>query len=175
MPAWAITRASLDVNLWGVIHGVQAFVPAMLERDAPGVVINTGSKQGITSPPGNSAYNMSKAAVKNFTESLAHQVLQAVGRKVSVHLLIPGFTYTGMTGTPSKPDAAWTPEQVVDFMLTRITAGDFYILCPDHAVDRATDEKRMRWAMDDIIRNRPALSRWHPDYEQDFAKYMSGE
>jgi NAD(P)-dependent dehydrogenase (short-subunit alcohol dehydrogenase family) len=170
--AW---KALLDVNLWGVIHGVQAFVPAMLERDAPGVIINTGSKQGITSPPGNSAYNMSKAAVKNFTESLAHQVLQAVGRKVSVHLLIPGFTYTGMTGTPSKPEAAWTPEQVVDFMLTRITAGDFYILCPDHAVDRATDEKRMRWAMDDIIRNRPALSRWHPDHEQDFAKYMSGE
>jgi hypothetical protein len=60
-------------------------------------------------------------------------------------------------------------------MLEGISAGDFYILCPDHAVDRATDEKRMRWAMDDIIRNRPALSRWHPDYEQAFAKFMSGE
>ena len=168
-------KALLDVNLWGVVHGVQAFVPAMLERDAPGVIINTGSKQGITSPPGNSAYNLSKAAVKSFTESLAHQVLQSVGRKVSVHLLIPGFTYTGMTGAATQPAAAWTADQVVEFMLESITAGDFYILCPDHAVDRATDEKRMRWAMDDIIRNRPALSRWHPDYEQAFATYMSGE
>jgi NAD(P)-dependent dehydrogenase (short-subunit alcohol dehydrogenase family) len=168
-------KALLDVNLWGVIHGVQAFVPAMLERDAPGVIINTGSKQGITSPPGNSAYNMSKAAVKSFTESLAHQVLQSVGQKVSVHLLIPGFTYTGMTGAATRPAAAWTGEQVVEFMLEGIGAGDFYILCPDNAVDRATDEKRMRWAMDDIIRNRPALSRWHPEYEQAFAKFMSGE
>jgi NAD(P)-dependent dehydrogenase (short-subunit alcohol dehydrogenase family) len=165
-------KALLDVNLWGVIHGVQAFVPAMLERAAPSVIINTGSKQGITSPPGNSAYNMSKAAVKNFTESLAHQVLQAAGRRISVHLLIPGFTYTGMTGAAEKPATAWSGDQVIELMLDSIAAGDFYILCPDNAVDRATDEKRMRWAMDDIISNRPALSRWHPDYEQAFAKYM---
>ena len=170
--AW---KALLDVNLWGVIHGVEAFVPAMLEHEASGVIINTGSKQGITSPPGNSAYNMSKAAVKSFTESLAHQVFQSVGRKISVHLLIPGFTYTGMTGAATQPAAAWSADQVVEFMLEGVSTGDFYILCPDHAVDRAMDEKRMRWAMDDIIRNRPALSRWHPDYEHAFARYMSGE
>lgn len=46
------------------------------------------------------------------------------------------------------------------------------MLCPDNAVDRTVDEKRMRWAMDDIILNRPALSRWHPDYEAAFARYM---
>jgi NAD(P)-dependent dehydrogenase (short-subunit alcohol dehydrogenase family) len=167
-------KSLLDVNLWGVIHGVQAFVPGMLEREAPGVIINTGSKQGITSPPGNSAYNMSKAAVKNYTESLAHELLKACGKRISAHLLIPGYTFTGMTGVTEKPAAAWTADQVVDFMLTGIGAGDFYILCPDNAVDRPTDEKRMRWAVDDIILNRPALSRWHPDFEAAFARFMSG-
>jgi NAD(P)-dependent dehydrogenase (short-subunit alcohol dehydrogenase family) len=170
--AW---KSLLDVNLWGVIHGVEAFVPAMLASDAPGVVINTGSKQGITSPPGNPAYNMSKAAVKSFTESLAHALLKACGRRISAHLLIPGFTFTGMTSAAEKPAAAWTGDQVVDFMLEGIAAGDFYILCPDNAVDRATDEKRMRWAADDIILNRPALSRWHPDYEAEFARYIAGK
>jgi hypothetical protein len=58
-------------------------------------------------------------------------------------------------------------------MLQRLGAGDFYILCPDNAVDRATDEKRMRWAMDDVVLNRPALSRWHPDFEAAFAQYMA--
>jgi NAD(P)-dependent dehydrogenase (short-subunit alcohol dehydrogenase family) len=166
-------KSLLDVNLWGVIHGVEAFLPAMLAHDAPAIVINTGSKQGITSPPGNSAYNMSKAAVKSFTESLAHQLRKQCGERISAHLLIPGYTYTGMTGASRKPEAAWTPEQVVDLMLNSIAAKDFYILCPDNAVDRATDERRIRWAADDIILNRPALSRWHPDFEAEFARYMA--
>jgi NAD(P)-dependent dehydrogenase (short-subunit alcohol dehydrogenase family) len=166
-------KSLLEVNLWGVIHGVEAFVPAMLAGNEPGVVINTGSKQGITSPPGNSAYNMSKAAVKNYTESLAHELLKACGTRISAHLLIPGYTFTGMTGAAEKPAAAWTAAQVVDFMLAALATGDFYILCPDNAVDRATDEKRIRWAADDLILNRPALSRWHPDYEAEFARYMA--
>ena len=45
-------QALLDVNLWGVIHGTQVFLPDMLRRGRPGLVINTGSKQGITTPPG---------------------------------------------------------------------------------------------------------------------------
>src|SRR6187551_1332087 len=168
--AW---KRLVDVNLWGVVHGVQAFVPGMLASGKPGLVINTGSKQGITSPPGNYAYNLSKAALRNYTESLAHALRGACGARISAHLLIPGFTYTGMTGAVEKPAAAWTPEQVVDFLLERIGAGDFYVLCPDNAVERATDERRMRWAMDDIILNRPALSRWHPDFEAEFARFMA--
>lgn len=160
------------VNLWGMVYGVQAFLPAMLASSEPGLVINTGSKQGITSPPGNYAYNLSKAAVRNYSESLAHALREACGTRITAHLLIPGFTYTGMTGAADKPAAAWTAEQVVEFMIERVSAGDFYVLCPDNAVDRATDERRMRWAMDDIILNRPALSRWHPDYEAEFARFM---
>lgn len=175
---WADTtgwKALFDVNLWGVVHGVEAFVPGMLSAGRPGVVINTGSKQGITSPPGNSAYNMSKAALRNYTESLAHALRNQPGSQLTAHLLIPGFTFTGMTGAAQKPAEAWTSEQVVAFMLDAIAKGDFYVLCPDNAVDRATDERRMRWAMDDIILNRPALSRWHPDFEAAFAEYMQAK
>ncbi len=162
-----------DVNLWGVAHGVAAFVPAMLQSDQPALVINTGSKQGITSPPGNAAYNMSKAALRNYSESLAHALRSAAPGRVTAHLLIPGFTHTGMTGGVAKPAAAWSAEQVVDFMMQSLARGDFYILCPDNAVDRATDERRMKWSIDDIIENRPALSRWHPDFEAAFAAYMA--
>jgi NAD(P)-dependent dehydrogenase (short-subunit alcohol dehydrogenase family) len=116
---------------------------------------------------------MSKAALRSFSESLAHALRGAASGRISAHLLIPGFTHTGMTGAAEKPASAWTPSQVVDFMLERLSAGDFYVLCPDHAVDRGTDERRMRWAMDDIILNRPALSRWHPDFEAEFARYMN--
>jgi NAD(P)-dependent dehydrogenase (short-subunit alcohol dehydrogenase family) len=166
-------KSLVDVNLWGVVHGVEAFVPSMLAAGKPAVVINTGSKQGITSPPGNAAYNMSKAALRNFTESLAHALRSAGGGAVSAHLLIPGFTFTGMTGSGEKPAAAWTSEQVVDFMLESVTRGDFYILCPDNVVPRELDERRMQWSIDDIIKNRPALSRWHPDFEAEFAAYVS--
>lgn len=169
--AW---ESLLGVNLMGVLHGVQAFVPDMVASGQPGIVINTGSKQGITNPPGNAAYNLAKAGVRSFTESLAHELREATGDRLSAHLLIPGFTYTGMIDRPGKPDAAWTAEQVADFMLDSIKRGDFYILCPDNDVDRATDEKRMRWAMDDIIENRPALSRWHPDYKAAFGAFMEG-
>jgi NAD(P)-dependent dehydrogenase (short-subunit alcohol dehydrogenase family) len=164
----------LDVNLWGVIHGVQAFVPAMLEAGKPGLVINTGSKQGITRPPGNSAYNLSKAGVIAFTEAFAHELRQTEDCKLSAHLLVPGFTYTGMISQflPEKPDAAWTSEQVVDFLLQSLERNDFYILCPDNDVTREMDERRIQWNADDLIKNRPALSRWHADYADAFADFM---
>lgn len=171
--AW---KSLLAVNLWGVVHGVEAFVPGMLADEAPALIINTGSKQGITSPPGNAAYNLSKAGVKSYTESLAHALRERTGERVRAHLLIPGFVFTGMTRSGSaaqKPPGAWLPEQVIDYMLARLSAGDFYILCPDNEVDRAMDERRIRWAAGDIIENRPALSRWHPDFREAFARYMA--
>jgi len=166
-------RELLQVNLWGVIHGVQRFLPAMLAQQRPGLVINTGSKQGITTPPGNPAYNVSKAGVKAFTEALAHELRNTPGCAISAHLLIPGFTFTGITGRAEKPAGAWTPDQVIDFMLASLARGDFYILCPDNDVTRQMDERRMQWAIDDVIRNRPALSRWHPDYAEAFARFMA--
>ena len=167
----------IGVNLWGVIHGTQIFVPGMAARGRPGLVINTGSKQGITAPPGDPAYNVSKAGVKAFTEALQHELRTMPGCRVSAHLLIPGFVFTPLTarGRTAKPDGAWTPEQVVDFMLERLDAGDFYILCPDHDVSRALDERRILWAAGDIVENRPPLSRWHPDYAEAAKAFLDRE
>jgi NAD(P)-dependent dehydrogenase (short-subunit alcohol dehydrogenase family) len=170
-------RRVIGVNLWGVIHGSQIFAPHMIERGRPGLIINTGSKQGITTPPGDPAYNVSKAGVKAFTEALQHELRNAAGGKLSAHLLIPGFVFTGLTarGRAEKPPGAWTPEQTVDFMIERIDAGDFYILCPDNDVPRSLDERRILWAAGDIVENRPALSRWHPDYAKAFAAFVKGK
>jgi NAD(P)-dependent dehydrogenase (short-subunit alcohol dehydrogenase family) len=164
----------LAVNLWGVINGSQIFAPGMIERGRPGLIINTGSKQGITTPPGDPAYNVSKAGVKAFTEALQHELRNAKGGRVTAHLLIPGFVFTGLTakGRTEKPAGAWTAEQTVDFMLERLEAGDFYILCPDNDVPRGLDERRILWAAGDIVENRPALSRWHPDYAEAFASFV---
>lgn len=166
----------LRVNLGGVINGTQAFGPGMLAHGEPGLIINTGSKQGITTPPGDPAYNVSKAGVKAFTEALQHELRNQEGCKISAHLLIPGFVFTPLSskGRTEKPAAAWTPEETIDFMMARLEAGDFYILCPDNDVTRNIDERRILWAACDIIENRPPLSRWHPDYAERFTAFLKG-
>ena len=166
----------IGVNMWGIINGSRIFAPNMIARGKPGLIINTGSKQGITTPPGDPAYNVSKAGAKAFTEALQHELRNTRDCRITAHLLIPGFVFTGLTakGRTEKPAGAWTPEQTVDFMLTRLEAGDFYILCPDNDVPRTLDEKRMQWAAGDIIENRPPLSRWHPDYADAFKRFVEG-
>ncbi len=166
--------AILGVNLLGVINGTRVFGPGMLAHGEAGLIINTGSKQGITTPPGNPAYNVSKAGVKVFTEALQHELRNTDGAKISAHLLIPGFVFTGLTKGErrEKPAGAWTPEQTVDFMVESLNRGDFYILCPDNDVARPVDERRMLWAAGDIIENRPPLSRWHADYADQFKAFL---
>src|SRR5207253_11025039 len=130
-----------------------------------------------TGPPGNPAYNVSKAGVKAQTEALQHELRNIPGCRISAHLMIPGHVFTPLTarGRTEKPPGAWTAEQTIDFMIARIEAGDVYILCPDNDVPRQLDERRMLWAAGDIVENRPALSRWHPDYAEAFAKFVKGE
>ena len=168
----ALWQRAVDVNLWGVINGVQAFVPEMVAQRTDCVVINCGSKQGITMPPGNSAYNVCKAAVKATTELLQHELRSIDACAVTAHLLIPGWTTTGER--EHKP-GAWLPEQVVNQMLEAIERGDFYILCPDNEVSVAMDHKRILWAAGDIVNNRPPLSRWHEQYAAQFPAFQSGE
>lgn len=167
-------RKVLEVNLWGVIHGVQTFAPSMLAQKTPCAIVNTGSKQGITCPPGDTAYNVSKAGVKVMTEALAHSLRNEEGARITAHLLIPGSTFTGLTarGRTEKPPGAWTPDQVVDMLIDGLGRGDFYILCPDNEVTRAIDNRRILWAAGDIVENRPALSRWHADYGQAFETFL---
>jgi NAD(P)-dependent dehydrogenase (short-subunit alcohol dehydrogenase family) len=158
-----------------VINGVQAFTQAMIDQNAPALIINTGSKQGITTPPGDTANNVSKAGVKVLTEGLQHTLRDTPSCQVSAHLLVPGLTFTGMTRrrVSEKPPGAWTPEEVVDFALERIDGGDFYIICPDNEVTREIDNARIAWASQDITENRPPLSRWHADWKAAFADHLA--
>jgi len=164
----------IAVNMMGVIRGAQIFAPRMIAGGKPGLIINTGSKQGITTPPGDPAYNISKAGVKVFTEALQHHLRNLPDCRIDARLFIPGFVFTPLTahGRSEKPAGAWTPQQTVDFLFTSVDRGDFYILCPDNEVDRRTDEKRIRWAAGDIADNRPPLSRWHPDFAEPFKKWL---
>jgi hypothetical protein len=105
------------------------------------------------------------------TEGLAHALRDVEGCRITAHLLVPGSTFTGMTrrGRTTKPPGSWVPEQVIDMLVAGMAGGDFYIICPDNDVTRDIDNRRILWAAEDIIRNRPALSRWHPDYADEFA------
>lgn len=167
-------RRVIGTNLWGVINGVQTFAPAMIAQGTDAAIVNTGSKQGITTPPGDTAYNVSKAGVKVLTEGLQHVLRNTPDCKVTAHLLVPGWTHTGLTareGGP-KPEGAWTPEQVIDRLIEKSGQGDFYIVCPDNEVTSEVDRKRILWAAGDLAENRPPLSRWHPDYADAFKAFM---
>ncbi len=171
-----VWRQTFDVNFFGVLNGVESFVPRLIDAKRPAAVINTGSKQGITTPPGNPAYNASKAAVKVLTEQLAHELREAEA-PIDVHLFVPGFTYTAMVARafPEKPAGAWSSEQTVTHLFDRVARGDFYILCPDNMVNERIDARRVLWSAGDIVENRPALSRWHPEWQESFKKYESDE
>ncbi|KAI0754559.1 NAD(P)-binding protein [Daedaleopsis nitida] len=164
-----------DVNLFGVLNVQHTFVPNMLHQENPSVIINTGSKQGITNPPGNPAYNAAKAAVKSLTESLSHELRETPHANLTAHLLIPGWTWTGMTGAASgkeKPPGAWTAQETVLYMLDKVRQGKFYILCPDGETRREVDQLRIMWGAGDVAEGRPALSRWHRDYKALFEEYV---
>jgi NAD(P)-dependent dehydrogenase (short-subunit alcohol dehydrogenase family) len=172
LAAW---RRVIETNLWGVIHGIHAFAGAMVAQRTPALIINTGSKQGITTPPGDTAYNLSKAGVKIATEGLQHELRNLFDCRVSAHLLVPGFTFTGLTRRAEKPAGAWHADQVISEMLAGVAANRFYIVCPDNDVTPAMDRKRIRWAAEDVILGRPPLSRWHADHRDAFAAYMAAD
>eukprot|EP00567_Pseudictyota_dubia_P013972 CAMPEP_0197464532 /NCGR_PEP_ID=MMETSP1175-20131217/64070_1 /TAXON_ID=1003142 /ORGANISM="Triceratium dubium, Strain CCMP147" /LENGTH=318 /DNA_ID=CAMNT_0043000513 /DNA_START=418 /DNA_END=1374 /DNA_ORIENTATION=+ len=195
-PMDAVQRV-VGINTYGPIHGCLAFVPKMKESGEVGLIVNTGSKQGITCPPSNWTYNMSKAALKAYTEGLEHELrterLES-GGKLRAALLVPGWVNTEIMAKKVRDAAkaagddynkdkvffhedkpasgAWMSPQVVDFMLEELDKERFYILCPDNDVNREVDNLRMDWAMHDLIENRPPLSRWHPDYKDKFNEYL---
>lgn len=157
------------VNVFGVINGVQAFLPGMLDARRRARIVNTGSKQGLTNPPGNPAYNTTKAAVNAYTQNLARDLRERDGGNVTAHLLVPGWTTTG--DAEHRP-GAWLPEQVIDMMVRELERDAFWIVCPDGETTTEMDHKRILWNALDVIRGRPALSRWHPDYKDAFAAFM---
>lgn len=191
LKAW---RTNIDVNLFGVIHVLQAFVPRMIEYRTPGTIVVTGSKQGITTPPGNLAYNVGKAGVKVVTEGLEHELrsLAVSPRLLRSHLFIPGWVNTNLAHnyfkavkgdnfdpardvpwSEERPAAgAWMPAQCIDYLFESIARDQFYIICPDNDVTIEMDKKRIAWATADIIERDVPLSRWQPDYQDAFEAYM---
>ena len=137
----------------------------LLAQPNPAAIINVGSKQGITNPPGHPIYNMTKSALKTYTEALEHHLRNDLSNqgdgRVSAHLLVPGWTTT--CKAEHKP-GAWLPERVVETMFAGVAAGDFYIVCPDGETTPEQDRKRILWGAADVVENRPPLSRWHPDF-----------
>ncbi|KAF9869326.1 short-chain dehydrogenase/reductase [Colletotrichum karsti] len=164
----------LDTNLFGVINGISTLLPLVGNgQSSQSAVVITGSKQGITNPPGNPAYNASKAAVKTLAEHLSHDLKDTA---TSVHLLVPGWTFTGLAGAnhfKEKPAAAWTPEQVAEYLGQKMETGQFYIICPDNEVTEDMDRKRILWSAGDIVNGRPPLSRWREDYKDEATAWMA--
>ncbi|EKM49773.1 uncharacterized protein PHACADRAFT_106145 [Phanerochaete carnosa HHB-10118-sp] len=163
-----------EVNVFGIVNVQHAFLPTMLPQENAAMIINTGSKQGITNPPGNAAYNASKAAVKSLTEGLSHELRNSGQGNITAHLFVPGWTHTGMTkgNLTEKPAGAWTAQETVLYMLDRVREGNFYIIVPDNETRKEVDQLRMLWAAGDVAEGRPALSRWHKDYKALFEEYV---
>ncbi|MFW6085689.1 MAG: SDR family NAD(P)-dependent oxidoreductase [Myxococcota bacterium] len=85
----------MGVNLWGVIHGIRAFVPVLIEQGEDGHVVNTASIAGLISPPGIGIYNATKHAVVALSETL-HVELMMRGVRPRVTVLCPGWVRTGI-------------------------------------------------------------------------------
>ncbi|EFW13503.1 hypothetical protein D8B26_004155 [Coccidioides posadasii str. Silveira] len=183
-------QKTFATNFTGVLNGIYTFLPMISEAAAQGpkAIVITGSKQGITNPPGanNPAYNASKSALKSIAEFLAHDMhSNSATKNVHVHLLIPGWTFTGLTGSEGpihddqalalKPKGAWIPSQVARYMYEKMNQGKFYIVCPDEDVSEALDKARMEWAIGDIIEGRPALSRWHEEWKDKASEWINEE
>ena len=131
----------LAVNLWGVIHGVHAFVPRMLEAGEEGHIINTASEAGHFAGDLYGVYNTSKFAVVGLTESLARELRNT---KVGVSMLCPGQVDTGIFTNTNRPelyqrpgddeaverriaDNAQSPSDVAAKVVAAIESGELYI------------------------------------------------
>ncbi|EFY86595.1 short chain dehydrogenase/reductase [Metarhizium acridum CQMa 102] len=163
-----------QTNLFGVVNGINTFLPVIQEasKTRPTSIVITGSKQGITNPPGNPAYNASKSAVKTLAEHLSWDLKDT---NTSVHLLVPGWTFTGMTrgGNTEKPAGAWAPQQVAEYLYRKMQDDKFYVICPDNDVSEETDKKRMLWSVGDIVKERPPLTRWREEWKKEAEETMA--
>lgn len=181
-PAWETTAAdwqwTLGVNLWGVIHGIRAFVPQFIAQDA-GHVVNVASIAGLISPPGSGAYSAGMHAVVSLSETLHHD-LREVGSSVGVSVLCPAYVPTGSPESERKrpkefvnPPREQSPlqrakeamlrkaaqsgkiseEQVAQMLVSGVKANRFYILT--HPRIKGAVEDRMHDILDERAPHNP--------------------
>lgn len=148
----------INVNLWGVIHGVKTFGPIMLEQNTECHIVNTSSMAGLVSFANSAPYCTSKFGIVALSEAL-HQELTSMGAKVGVSVLCPGLVNTRLEEAERNrppelqndpaveerlrmdPDAqmrrklaheqfktAMPPQQVADIVFNAIKEGKFYII-----------------------------------------------
>lgn len=162
----------INVNIFGIIHGIHEFVPLMLKQDTPCHIVNTASAAGLFSAPGVGAYKVSKHAVVSLSETLYHE-LKEIGSKINVSLLCPGMVSTGynlqsppeelkvpsteLTPQPRKESAdiarflvehGMPPDQVADIVFQSIREDKFYILTHPNF------KKAIQTRMEDILQDR---------------------
>eukprot|EP00929_Paragymnodinium_shiwhaense_P037110 TRINITY_DN19832_c0_g1_i1.p1 TRINITY_DN19832_c0_g1~~TRINITY_DN19832_c0_g1_i1.p1 ORF type:complete len:328 (-),score=44.25 TRINITY_DN19832_c0_g1_i1:128-1111(-) len=187
-------RRTIEINLWGTLYGVHEFVPAMLkqEQSYPGIIAATSSRQGLTLNPGDTAYVISKVGQRAVMESLEHELRNLPDHKLRGVLLCPGRTVTDVTAATLEADgsaekaaanrkdlaAAWGPnampaEHPVEVLFEAIDNGKFYGVCTDHYKTKAACLGEVKQSADDVLLNRPPLSRWHPDFEPAFLSEYS--
>ncbi len=155
-PIWEHTPADwewvLGVNLWGVIHGIRAFVPRMLKQETKCHIVNTASILGLVRGPGEGIYKVSKHGVVALSETLADELAQK-GSQIQVHVLCPGWVRTGiLNSSRNRPDvelhhqsvtdsrnvraemeAGMSPAEVADHVYNAIQTDTFYIHThPEH-------------------------------------------
>jgi len=177
-PVWEHTAADwqwvLGVNLLGVVNGVRAFVPSMLQQIEPSHIVNTASVAGLISPPGFSAYTVTKHAVVAYSEVLYHDLVKA-NAKIGVSVLCPAYFPTRISDSArNRPpalrdrdartavdnEAAAQTRQAVErgklsaddiarITLDGIRAGRFYIL------PHPNIKPSIEWRMRDILDDRP--------------------
>ncbi|MDD0843484.1 SDR family NAD(P)-dependent oxidoreductase [Pseudomonas sp. Gutcm_11s] len=133
----------MNINVMGVVHGLHAFLPRMLEQDSPGHIINTASGAGIIPMPRTAPYCASKHAVVGLSQSLAGELH---GSNVGLTILCPGTINTAiikntkMSGSTAQERQAQaiehyakkgtSPEQVADDVLRAVVKGKLFCVTP---------------------------------------------
>ncbi len=131
-PSWQLPLEEwhrvIDVNFWGVIHGIRAFVPRILESGG-GHVVNISSMAAVVPHPGVGPYTASKYAVLGASEVLSGE-LDAAGLPVGVSVVLPGMIRTGMN-----PVGGHDPSLVGAKVIDAIRTGRLYVFTDDYATD----------------------------------------
>lgn len=130
----------IDVNLWGVIHGVRAFVPRILESGGAGHVVNVASMAAVLPQDRLAPYTVAKHGVLGLSDVLRAE-LEAIGASVGVSVVFPGRIRTGMN-----PIGSVEPDAVAANVIDAITANRPYVFTDDHATEAV--EARLQAILD---------------------------